>query len=223
MAVRSFVVVLTVIALCASSAGCRKRTRTRTVYVDTNGGSSGALQVLSPDRGESWLIGTTQSVTWVAEDASSLVDIEFSLDGASWSPLVLGTANDGSQPVTTPGTPDASVRVRVTERSSGASDASDADFAFAGIVVTSPDGGETWLIGGTAAVTWEAAGFAGAVDVHFTPDGATWLPLALATPNDGSESVPVPVAPSTTARVRVSGTSGALADESDADFTVQDA
>ena len=61
-----------------------------------------------------------------------------------------------------------------------------------------------------------------AIDVMLSTDGGvTWLPLALATPNDGTQTITVPSTPSTTSRVRVSEAAGSLADSSDGDFTIQ--
>ncbi|MCC6740606.1 MAG: VCBS repeat-containing protein [Planctomycetia bacterium] len=159
-------------------------------------------------------------MTWTPADAASPVDLEISTDGATWSLLAAGLTNDGMEIVTAPGTPSTTARVRVTETASGASDISDADFVLSGIRVLFPNGGETWATGGPATVTWVGAGFAGTVDIEISTDGTTWSPLATATPNDGTQTVTAPAILATTARVRVSETTGALSDVSDADFSI---
>ncbi|MCE9582482.1 MAG: VCBS repeat-containing protein [Planctomycetes bacterium] len=176
--------------------------------------------VTSPNGGETWTAGGPEVVTWSAGDGSSPVDIKITLDGVTWTVLAAGTANDGSEAVTAPALPSATARVRVTETASGASDTSDADFAVAQIVLTSPNGGETWVTGGTGSVTWMSVGLTGAVNIELTTDGSTWSPLAMGTANDGSESVTVPSTPSATARVRVTETASGINDASDADFAI---
>ncbi|MCE9581451.1 MAG: FG-GAP-like repeat-containing protein [Planctomycetes bacterium] len=176
--------------------------------------------VTSPNGGETWTIGASETVSWTPGLVTSLVDLEITLDGITWIPLVTGTGNDGSESVTAPPTPSAVARVRVKETGTGASDVSDADFTVAGMLVSSPNGGESWSSGAAETVTWSAAGFPGTLDIEFSPDGSTWVALATGTSNDGTESVTAPVGPTTTARVRVTQSGGSATDESNSDFTV---
>ena len=72
------------------------------------------------------------------------------------------------------------------------------DVAFNTITVTSPNGGESWPALGNAAVTWMSTGSFGTVDILLSTDGGTnWATLADNTPNDGSETVAVPLIAST--------------------------
>ncbi|MFH1419294.1 MAG: reprolysin-like metallopeptidase, partial [Planctomycetota bacterium] len=96
--------------------------------------------------------------------------------------------------------------------------------------VTSPNNGsEVWS--GAAAVTWNIAGTSGSpvnasqVNILLSTDGGYTYPITLAanTPNDGSESVVVPNAPTTTARVKVEGAGNVFFDISNNDFTVDEA
>jgi hypothetical protein len=74
----------------------------------------------SPTGGESWDVGTTHSITWIATDAVGVtaVDVEWSEHGTSgpWQPVALGTANDGTQAWMLPTVPTDSAAVRVTAR-----------------------------------------------------------------------------------------------------------
>jgi hypothetical protein len=86
-----------------------------------------------------------------------------------------------------------------------------------------------WLAGSQRLVTWDVAGTdlapVSCSDVNIwlsTDDGRTWTdPLALATPNDGSELVTVPAALTSEARVVVEGAGNVFFDMNDAPFVVE--
>ena len=84
--------------------------------------------------------------------------------------------------------------------------------------VTSPNGGESWVIGLAADITW-TPGSGGAVTIELSRDlGTHWEPLYGSTPNDGSESWTVSGPATSQALVRVSNDAGS--DTSDTDFTI---
>jgi len=59
-----------------------------------------SFSVLSPNGGEDWQIGTTETITWTSDgvDAKAKVKIELSLDGGKkWKSIIPSTPNDGSQ------------------------------------------------------------------------------------------------------------------------------
>src|SRR5262245_38148304 len=83
------------------------------------------------------------------------------------------------------------------------------DHSSPSVSVTSPAGGERWLVSSSHAITWianDAEGFPpGAITLESSvDDGATWAPVASALDNTGSYSWTVPAPVSTQARVRVS-------------------
>jgi len=96
--------------------------------------------------------------------------------------------------------------------------------------VTAPNTGSvSWTTGGTASVTWSVAGTATApvsatnVLIRLSVDGGSTFPYLLAgpTPNDGSESVTVPVGLNTAmARVKVEASGNIFFDISDANFSI---
>ncbi|MEM0984520.1 MAG: reprolysin-like metallopeptidase [Planctomycetota bacterium] len=75
--------------------------------------------------------------------------------------------------------------------------------------VTSPDGGEEWV--GTRTVTWDVVGTNAApfnvstVDIYLSTDGGQTYPFLLAddTPNDGSQSVSLPLVNTALARIKI--------------------
>ena len=84
--------------------------------------------------------------------------------------------------------------------------------------VTSPNGGESWVIGEAPDITW-TPGSGGAVTIELSRDqGASWEPLYGSTPNDGSQSWTASGTVTSQALVRVSN--GAGLDTSDAAFTI---
>jgi hypothetical protein len=74
--------------------------------------------------------------------------------------------------------------------------------------ITSPNGGEEWAAGSLQTVTWastaESGPDPGVVDVEYSTNGGSdWTSIAAGTPNDGSHTWSVPLAPSDQTRVRV--------------------
>lgn len=85
-----------------------------------------------------------------------------------------------------------------------------------------------WQIGSTVTVQWDVANTTAApiscanVDIFLsTDDGYTYpFTLATGTPNDGSETITVPFAPTTSARVKVKGSGNVFFDISNKGFTI---
>ena len=93
--------------------------------------------------------------------------------------------------------------------------------------VTSPNTNVTWPGGSTQTVTWNVASTTAApvscanVKISFSTDGGTTFPTVLqaSTPNDGTESVVIPVTTTTTARMKVECASNIFFDVSNSDFS----
>lgn len=184
------------------------------------------LSLTSPNGGEAWLPGTTQTLAWSSTNLTDPVKLEYSTDaGSSWLTIAANTANDGSEPWVVPNTPSTTTRVRVSSVADPTvNDVSDANFTIIrpSLTLSSPNGGESWLVGSTHSITWTSANVAGSVKLEYSTDaGAHWSLLAANTSNDGAETWIVPNKPSSQARVRISSVSdGNIRDESDADFTI---
>ncbi len=73
------------------------------------------------------------------------------------------------------------------------------------ITVTSPNGGEVWMIGSSHNITWTTTGTVGNVELHYSLDsGASWAAIDTNETNDGVFSWTIPtVTPSTNCLVRV--------------------
>ena len=115
-----------------------------TVAIDN---SPPVVTVTTPNGGESWLIGSSQSITWTATDniAVANVDLAYSTDGGATYPNVIATAiaNSGSFLWTVPNTPTTLARVQVTAHDTGCStglDASDGNFTIRNPLITASAG-----------------------------------------------------------------------------------
>ena len=89
------------------------------------------------------------------------------------------------------------------------------------IAVTSPNGGENWLVGSSHNITWTSSGNSGNVKIEYsTNNGTNWTSIIASTPDDGSYTWTIPNAPSTSCLVRVSDTDGSPVDVSNSVFTI---
>ena len=186
------------------------------------------LTVTSPNGGESWAIGSSQTLTWSSANLTGNVKIDLSTDGGSTRPTTIAasTANDGTEPWTVSGPVSSTVRIRISSVSiPSVGDTSNANFSMVqpSITVTSPNGGETWVIGSSQALTWTSANLTGNVKIDLSTDGGSTFPTVLfaSTTNDGTEPWTVTGEASTTARIRISSLSiTSVADTSNANFTM---
>ncbi len=123
-----------------------------------------AVTVTSPNGGENWPIGSSQTITWTATDNTGVanVDLAYSTDGGATYPFAIATAvaNSGSYAWTVPNAPTTQARVRVTAHDvvcATGSDASDADFRIGDLAITASAGaGGTITPSGAVAVAYNA-------------------------------------------------------------------
>ncbi|MCU0276638.1 MAG: S8 family serine peptidase, partial [Acidobacteria bacterium] len=94
--------------------------------------------------------------------------------------------------------------------------------ASSGISVTSPNGGEAWLMGSAHDIHWTSFGGMTHVKIEYSlNNGGSWVVLTASTPNDGSHSWAVPYSPSSQCLVRISNAgSGTPSDVSNAAFSI---
>ncbi len=186
--------------------------------------------LLAPNGGQTWYAGTTQNITWISMFMPSpTVKLEVTTDnGTTWTTITNSTPNTGSYAWTLPNTPSTTCKVRISDTSNSTiNDVSDANFTIAPhVTVTSPNGGENWLVCANRVITWTHGGTTGLFNISGSTDnGATWFAIANnynggAGPS-GSIAWPVPNANSAQCLVRVTDAGDPLkTDQSNAVFTI---
>ncbi|MBU1984631.1 hypothetical protein KJ815_09505, partial [bacterium] len=186
------------------------------------------ITVIQPNGGESWFIQDTANIRWNSRYISENVRIEInrSYPSGVWETIAENTDDNGSfyWPVAGPTT--SSARIRVTGvASSFVGDTSNANFSIGrrSLAVSVPNGGETWIIGDTYAITWTSANLPGNVRIELNrgyPAGE-WETVSASTPNDGSQLWVVSEPVAGVARVRIVGVSYPwIGDTTDADFSI---
>ncbi|HEY4712473.1 MAG TPA: hypothetical protein VIH69_07385, partial [Dehalococcoidia bacterium] len=189
------------------------------------------ITVTYPDGGDSWVIGSIQTITWTSTGVTGPVRIQLSRNGgSSWMTIIPATPNDGSQAwlVTGPATNQARIRV-VSILNPAISDISNNDFAITvmppSITVISPNGGETWATRTMHRITWTSTGIdrRARVRIELSRDGgSSWTTIIHSTPNDGSAGWMVSGSPTTQALIRITTISTpAYSDTSDDVFAIR--
>lgn len=183
------------------------------------------ITVLSPDGGETWGVGASNTIQWTSSNLSGSVKIDI-LRGNSLTTLFAATPNDGNQSWTVAGPVSDSARIRISSFViPSVADTSNGYFSIVqpSLSIVTPNGGESWLTGSSQSITWTSSGLSGNVTLLLSRNGGTTYPETLFanTTNDGSESWTVTGPGITTARVKVVSTSlPSVADTSETDFAI---
>jgi len=183
-----------------------------------------AITILSPNGAESWEAATVQTITWSNTGTIANVLIEYSIDnGSTWEIIAASALNSGSYEWTIPNTPSGNCLVRVTDAAGTVADISDAVFNILvqrTLTVTSPNGGESWLVSSTYPITWVSTGAIANVSLEYSTDGgSTWNSIVSDYTNSGTYNWVVPEPASTDCLIRVSDMTGPALDTTDAVFT----
>jgi hypothetical protein len=191
---------------------------------------AGKFRVTSPNGGESWEVGSTQSIKWTNSGDINSVMIEYSYDnGNTWNTIVSSVSNSGTYDWQVPDTVSEECLVRVTGSDGNAdprpSDTSDAEFSIVlpsspTIRVITPNGGEQLIVGLIYQITWFSTNSREPVKIEYSINGGeTWTGIA-GSIFDGDFDWLVPDEPSETCLVRTSEIDGQPVDVSDAVFSI---
>lgn len=133
------------------------------------------FNITSPNGGEVWLVGSSQTLTWTTQGTVSFIKLEYSTNGGVSYPntITASTSNLGTYSWTVPDNVSGTVLVKVTDTTDAeALDASNASFRIrATITLTSPNGGQQWLVGNPYNITWNIVGTLANVKLQYSRDG----------------------------------------------------
>jgi hypothetical protein len=235
---------------CGTSYNFRVKARngdgTETGWVSLGNQSTAAclpsygISVISPIGGETWVVGTTQTVRWsYTGNPGSSVKIELlkggMFNGTITSSASVGRGGAGSYNWRIPSDQalGADYRIRVTSTSNSAyTDSSDSDFSIVvppPISVLSPNGGETWAVGTRQTISWSCTGNVGSsVKVELLKGGVVnrTITSSASVGRRGTGSyrwrIPSDQTPGADYKIRVTSTSNSgYTDISDNNFTIK--
>jgi hypothetical protein len=183
---------------------------------------STSAAVTSPSAGDTWVIGSTQTIAWNPSGGGGISGAWLSRDGGTlWEPIPGASSweDDGDGDWTVTGSATTTARIKVENALGTATSGLFTIAEPAPLTITSPNGGDGWLVGSTQSITWTNGG-AGNVDIDLSRDnGATWESLFTSIPNTHSATWPVSGPDARRALIRVSD--GSDSDSSDAVFTIE--
>ncbi len=216
-------VVVDFLALHPSTGTLRAGTHGRGMWETAT--SAPSLTVLSPNGGESWSAGVSNTITWGTGNLGGNVAIEVNrtYPSGSWDTIAASTSNDGSYSWTVLGPATTTARIRVRHLTEGtATDESNANFtiAFPSITVITPNGGEDWTVGTQQTIRWTKTGNIGNVQVRIKRDfpNGVWEFITLTSDTFYNWTVSSPT--ETNCRIYVYQDGGSVGDTSNADFTI---
>jgi len=188
------------------------------------------LTVTSPSTGNTWEMGTTQSITWNpvgTQDDAVKITLYDQTDATLVDIMTLNTPNDGSYEWVIPAGefPADNYIVRVKTTDNSVFDSSDIFAVSTGeatppaIAVTSPASGTNWTVGTTQSITWDITGNMAStvkITLYNAATGAREEIMTMSTPNDGSYSWTIrDTIPTGNYYVRVKTTDNAIYDNGD--------
>ncbi|MEJ2195947.1 MAG: Ser-Thr-rich GPI-anchored membrane family protein, partial [Ignavibacteriaceae bacterium] len=183
------------------------------------------ITVTAPNGGENWLDTDDQLITWT-DNLAGPVEIQLLKGGVFFNSVTTSTPSDGSYTWNIPGsTPSGSdYKIKIISVDEGnIFDQSDNNFTIINnnITVTSPNGGENWLIGSTQEITW-TDDISGDVNIDLYKDGVFNSPIASSVASTGTYSWEITgVTPGFDYRIKITSVDQpALFDMSNNDFTL---
>jgi len=188
---------------------------------------SPAIEIITPDGGESWEAGSSQNIVWTSSGTSGNVRLQYSLDnGAGWTEIINSTPDDGSFTWTVPYVHSSACLLQIIDAEGSTRDRSDSVFIIAfppAISISSPDGSEIWLSGTTHPIVWSSVGTSGRINILYSIDnGTSWSEIVSDTPDDGRHDWIIPGVPSENCLVLIRDADGHPEDQSNAVFTITD-
>ncbi|MCX5708845.1 MAG: hypothetical protein NTY14_07775 [Candidatus Omnitrophica bacterium] len=196
---------------------------------DGNFKIKGSLLLSSPNGTEIWIVGSLHACTWTRTGSVLLVRLDYSTDGGATYLNNIANNIDASLGTANWTIPDAignQLRVKITDTSdSTVIDTSNANFTVKGVLaVTSPNGGENWIVSSGHPVTWTRTGSIANVKIDYSKNSGATYPNPIVASTDastGSYAWSIPDDLSTSVRVKVEdATDNTVFDTSNANFSI---
>jgi surfactin synthase thioesterase subunit len=184
------------------------------------------ITIISPNGGENWQAGTSQNIIW-SDNISTNVLIDLYKGGVFHSVISAATESDGSYnwdiPFILESGTDYTVKITSVD-GPGIFDSSDSTFTVIGnlVTVTSPNGGENWLVTEDQMITW-TDNFTGSVEIQLFKNDLFHSSIVTSTPSDGefTWNIPDNTPSGSDYKVKIiSVDDGSVSDQSDANFTI---
>ncbi|MDR3610052.1 MAG: T9SS type A sorting domain-containing protein [Ignavibacteriaceae bacterium] len=178
-------------------------------------GSGSSIKLLYPNGGESWNVGSIDTIKWEPANVTN-AKIEYSTDnGSSWSTIIASTpASSGSYAWTVPNNLSTQCKVRISDTSDPSKYSINSNvftiWAGSTISITSPNGGENWKIGQIDTVKWTSVNVSNAKIEYSTDNGTNWATVVESTPApSGNYAWTVPNVLSSKCKLRISNVDNA--------------
>ncbi len=137
------------------------------------------LDVVSPNGGENWQVGSTQNITWdYSSGLINLLNLYYSTDnGSNWTTIATNVnASAGSYSWSIPSGAEGSqtlIKI-VNAQNTKIYDVSDADFTINNLTVTSPATGDELQTSRVAKIKWTSSNISDVRIEYSTDNGSTW-------------------------------------------------
>ena len=186
----------------------------------------GGFEVTAPNGSESYMVNSTQTVTWNTLGTVANARLDYSVNqGGTWTIIIASTVNTNSYIWTVPDAISDLCRVRVMDTADSSSfDSSNNNFSIKGnLILTAPNGGEQWAVGSNQLITWSRVGSISTVMLEYSDNNGTiFVPITISALNTGAYSWAIPDAITTQALVRITNIADlTVTDTSDAVFKIQ--
>jgi len=170
------------------------------------------IDLSGPNGGEFWQWGTQHNIQWTSSNIAN-VKIEYSTNnGSIWSTIVSSIpAQTGQYAWEIPNVSSANCKVRISDViQPNTNDVSDSTFEISNsiILLTRPNGGETWQSGTPQNIQWSYSYIENIKIEYSTDNGISWSTIVSSTPAiSGQYTWTVPAINSTQCKIRVSDVS----------------
>lgn len=187
-----------------------------------------SLGLIRPNGGELLVVGSEFIVHWTSTLVAN-ISLELSTDnGNTWITIVDSYQAETSQytwsPI--PNIPSSECLIRIKDIADAAIlDISNAAFIISDakeLIVTAPNGGESWISNSAYMITWFSSQVANVSIDYTTNNGVSWTSIASNVPSNGLyQWEPVPNTPSNNAKIRITNIDGGFpTDESNGVFSI---